>query len=151
MWRRALLIICILAAANAAAGPAHAEKSTDGDEELLPINETPAEKRIAQMLPPIVTVDDPPPVAPIRNIAEYEPCTGVLIRYPLGIGYALIREMAENVMIHCVVSSANKNTAIQNFTDNMVPLNKVQWVVEPSNSIWTRDYGPWFVFDGNGD
>src|SRR6187401_1224125 len=143
--RIAFLTIAVFAAT------AHAEKSTDGDEELLPINETPAEKHIAQMLPPIVTVDDPPPVAPIRNIAEYEPCTGVLIRYPLGIGYGLIREMAEDVMIHCVVSSANKNTAIQNFQDNNIPLNKVEWVVEPSNSIWTRDYGPWFVFDGNGD
>ncbi len=147
---RALRFIAYLTVAVFAA-TAHAEKSTDGDEELLPIYETPAEKRIAQMLVPIVTVDDPPPVAPIRNIAEYEPCTGVLIRYPLGIGYGLIREMAEDVIIHCVVSSANKNTAIQNFQDNNIPLNKVQWVIEPSNSIWTRDYGPWFVFDGNGD
>jgi agmatine/peptidylarginine deiminase len=24
-------------------------------------------------------------------------------------------------------------------------------VVAPSNSIWTRDYGPWFILDGNGD
>lgn len=148
---RRLLFIAYLTAAALAADSALAERSTDGDEELLPIYETPAERRIAQSLAPIITVDDPPPLAPIRNIAEYEPCTGALIRYPLGIGYALIREMAEDVMIHCVVSSANKNTAIANFQANNVPLNKVEWVVEPSNSIWTRDYGPWFAFDGHGD
>ena len=30
-------------------------------------------------------------------------------------------------------------------------MNQVEWIIAPSNSIWTRDYGPWFVFDGNGD
>ncbi len=151
MRRRLLLVMLAGHAATMVAGSAHSERSTDGDEELLPIYETRAERLIARTLPPVITVDDPPPAAPIRNIAEYEPCTGVLIRYPLGIGYGVIREMSEDVKIHCIVSSANKNAAIQNFTANNINLNQVEWVVEPSNSIWTRDYGPWFVFDGNGD
>src|SRR4029434_126833 len=99
---RRLLLLAYLTAAVLAADYAFAEKSTDGDEELLPIYETAAEKRIAQALASIITVDDPPPLAPIRNIAEYEPCTGVLIRYPLGIGYALIREMAGEGEIPCI-------------------------------------------------
>ena len=33
---------------------------------------------------------DPPP-APVRNVAEYEPMQGVLIRYPLGISLSLIK------------------------------------------------------------
>ncbi len=156
MWRlrfiaylTAAALAAVVLAGNAAA--AHAEKSTDGDEELLPINATPAEIERMRKLPQAVIINDPPPVAPIRNVAEYEPCTGVLIRYPLGIGYGLIREMSEDVKIYCVVSSANKNTAIANFQANNVNIAQVEWVVEPSNSIWTRDYGPWFVFDGNGD
>jgi agmatine/peptidylarginine deiminase len=27
-------------------------------------------------------------------------------------------------------------------------MTRVELLVEPNNSIWTRDYGPWFVFDG---
>lgn len=130
---------------------AHAERSTDGDEELLPIFETRAERIAAQALPRIVQVDDPPPFGPIRNVAEYEPCTGVLIRYPLGIGYGLIREMSEDVIVHVIVASFNLNAAISNFLSNGVDTSRCDFIVAPSNSIWTRDYGPWFVFDGNGD
>ena len=36
-----------------------------------------------------------------------------------------------------------------NFTSNGVDLGRVEWLVKPTDSIWTRDYGPWFVFDGN--
>ncbi len=134
-----------------AATPAFAERSTDGDEELLPIFETRAERLLMQSRPPIVRVDDPPPVGPIRNVAEYERCTGVLIRYPLGIGYGLIREMSEDVTVHVIVADFNLNAAISNFLSNSVDTSRCDFIVEPNNSIWTRDYGPWFVFDGNGD
>ncbi|MEJ2432263.1 MAG: phosphoenolpyruvate hydrolase family protein, partial [Pseudolabrys sp.] len=30
-------------------------------------------------------------------------------------------------------------------------LDNVEFIIAPTNSYWTRDYGPWFVFDGNGD
>ena len=41
---------------------------------------------------------DPPPT-PIRNIAEFEPMQGVLIRYPFGISTSIIKEIAEDVEI----------------------------------------------------
>jgi hypothetical protein len=133
------------------ATPAYAERSTDGDEELLPIHVTPAERALAQRLPPVVGANDPPPVAPIRNVGEFEPCTGALIRYPLGISYALIKEMTGGVTVHVIVSNSNYTTALTNFLAQSVDTSRVEFVVEPNNSIWTRDYGPWFVFDGNGD
>ena len=61
--QRLPFIACLTAAALFATD-ALAERSTDGDEELLPIYETRAEKLIAKTLPPIITVDDPPPLAP---------------------------------------------------------------------------------------
>jgi len=95
----------------------------------------------------------PPPFGPIQSIAEYEPCTGVLIRYPLGLDYAVINEMAEdvNVTIHVIVSSSYYSEAVTNFLANSIDTSRCEFIVEPSNSIWTRDYGPWFVFDGHGD
>lgn len=130
---------------------AYAERSTDGDEELLPIYETPAERALAALLTPVVRASDPPPLGPIRNIAEFETCTGVLIRYPLGVSHAIIKEMAEDVIVHVIVSSTNYSAAVASFLAGSIDTSRVDFVVEPSNSIWTRDYGPWFVFDGNGD
>ena len=53
---------------------------------------------------------DPPPY-PVRNIAEFEPMSGVLIRYPFGIPVALIEEMSQDITIYCLVSSSQENSA----------------------------------------
>jgi len=94
---------------------------------------------------------DPAPTPPVRNCAEWEPCTGVLIRYPLGLPYGLLCDFDDDVILHVIVSSYYYSSAVSNFVSNGVDTSRVQWLVEPSNSIWTRDYGPWFIFDGNGD
>ena len=51
---------------------------------------------------------DPPP-GPIRNISEFERMSGVLIRYPFGISTSVIREMAEDIKVYCLVSSRATN------------------------------------------
>jgi agmatine deiminase len=117
----------------------------------LPSWETPEERAAWGDRPFVTFAIDPPPLQPIRNVAEYEPMTKVLIRYPLGLPYAVIREMDENVEIACIVSSSSLTTARNNFQANGIDPNTVDWVIAPSDSYWTRDYGPWFVFDGNGD
>ena len=138
-----------------AAYPASAEWDVDGIEELLPHHETAAEReawrgREAE-LEAIrgMRVADPPPAAPVRNCAEWEPLSGVLIRYPLGLPYTLLRDLDDELTLHVVVSSANQSAAVSNLTSNGVDMSKVQLLVRPNDSIWTRDYGPWFVFDGN--
>ena len=93
---------------------------------------------------------DPPP-APVRNVAEYEPMQGVLIRYPLGISTSLIREMAEDVKIYCLVSSGYQNSAYNSMNNAGVDMDNVEFIIGSTNSYWTRDYGPWWVVDGNGD
>ncbi|MDH3198589.1 MAG: agmatine deiminase family protein [Candidatus Krumholzibacteria bacterium] len=149
--RASVILAGLLLATGPLASLSHAERSTDGEEELLPIHETAAERALAQLLPRVVLVNDPPPAGPIRNVAEFEPCSGALIRYPLGISYALVKEMAEDVTVHVVVSSTYHATAAANFLSQGVDTARCEFIVEPNNSIWTRDYGPWFVFDGNGD
>jgi agmatine deiminase len=148
-WLIGLVLLALAVGSTTVAAPP--ERSTDGDEELLPIDLTPAERALVARTPRAWAENDPPPVGPIRNVAEFEPCTGVLIRYPLGISYSLIKELTEDVTLFVIVSSANVNTAITNFLAQGVDTTRVDFIVEPNNSIWTRDYGPWFVFDGNGD
>ena len=92
-----------------------------------------------------------PPIGPIRNIAEYEPMQGVLIRYPFGISTSLIQEMATDVKIYCLVSSSLQNSAFNSMNNAGVNMDNVEFILGSTDSHWTRDYGPWWVEDGNGD
>jgi agmatine/peptidylarginine deiminase len=131
------------------------EWDVDGLEPLLPRRATPGELRWWRENPQarlrLEIRDDPPPAGPVRNCAEWEPATGVLIRYPLGLPYDLLRDLDDDVTLYVVVSSAYDDTALNNLAANGVDLDRVELVVRPNDSIWTRDYGPWFVFDGDGE
>ncbi len=90
--------------------------------------------------------------SPIRNIAEFERMQGVLIRYPLGLPYSVVTEMAENDTVYTIVANiATRDAAISNYGSNGVNLSNCEWIIAPSNSHWTRDYGPWWITDGNDD
>ena len=93
--------------------------------------------------------DTDPPAPPVRNIAEFERMTGVLIRYPLGISLDIIREIAEDITIYCLVSSAQQDNAFNSFNNFDINMDNVQFVVGSTDSYWTRDYGPWWVVDGD--
>lgn len=92
---------------------------------------------------------DAPP-APVRMPAEFEPMQGVLIRYPFGISYQIIAEMSEDVeVVTIVASNSEKNYVISQYQSHGVNLDNCDFLIAPSNSYWTRDYGPWFIFNGN--
>ena len=92
-----------------------------------------------------------PPIAPIRNIAEFERMSGALIRYPLGISLEIVRELAEDIKVYCLVSPSQQNNAISSFENANVNMNNVEFILGSTDSYWTRDYGPWWVVDGSGD
>ncbi len=93
-----------------------------------------------------------PPEGPIFNITEFAPMEGVLIRYPFGISYTVIAEMAEDIMVTTIVSSAGQQNYVTNqYNSNDVNLNNCNFLIAPSNSYWTRDYGPWYIIDGDQD
>lgn len=93
-----------------------------------------------------------PPQAPVRNIAEFNRMQGVLIRYPLGIPTSLVAAMSEHVIVYTIVASQSvQNQAINAYTNAGVNMDNCEFIMAPTNSYWTRDYGPWFVADGNND
>ena len=53
-----------------------------------------------------------PPIAPVRNIAEYERMSGVLIRYPFGISLDIIRVLSEDVIVYFVSISISTKQRI---------------------------------------
>ncbi len=93
-----------------------------------------------------------PPSGPARNPAEWEPMTGALIRWPLGISVALIAEMSEDIEVYTIVANSSEQaSATSAYQSGGVNMDNVYFILAPTNSIWTRDYGPWFIFDGDGN
>ncbi len=96
-----------------------------------------------------------PPVGPVRQIAEFEPTYGVLIAYSgggFGIPYNAIAEMSEVAKILTIVASTyQQNTVINLYTSYGVNLDNCEFVLAQTNTHWTRDYGPWFIIDGNNE
>jgi len=136
--------------------PSAAERDVQGIEELIPHRETELEKerlRASGRSPvrDLARTADPPPVAPIRNCAEWEPLTGVLVRYPFGLPASLLLDLSELATLHVVVAPGSENSARNYLISIGVDTTQVQLLSARNNSIWVRDYGPWFVFDGNGD
>jgi agmatine deiminase len=95
-------------------------------------------------------VSTDPPSGNIRNIAEFEQMEGVLVAYPFGITTSLIAAMSQELKIWTiVVNSSQQQTVTNQYTAAGVNLSNCVWVIAPSDSWWTRDYGPWFVHYGN--
>ncbi len=93
-----------------------------------------------------------PATGPIRQCAEWEPVTGALVRYPFGLPYDLLAEISEDIGLWVYVSSqSQQNTASSALQSNGATMANVHFIQTGTNSIWTRDYGPQFIFDGGDD
>ena len=93
-----------------------------------------------------------PPDTPVRSIAEFEQMQSVLVRYPFGIPMSLIKEMAEDCKVKTIVASTSEQqTVLNQYISAGVNTANCEWLIAPTNSYWTRDYGPWFVADGNNE
>lgn len=91
-----------------------------------------------------------PPTGPVRAVAEFEPMSAVLIRYPLGFPTAFVKTLAEESPVITIVASQTiKNQAISAYQNANVNMNNCSFMIANTDSYWTRDYGPWFAFDGN--
>lgn len=90
------------------------------------------------------------PSLPVQALSEFGRLKGVLIRYPFGISYALIKEMSLDAKVFTIVSNqTQENTVRSNYTQQGVNLANCEFIHAPSNSYWTRDYGPFFIAEGN--
>jgi len=91
-----------------------------------------------------------PPPGPVRQAAEFEPMEGALIRYPFGISYQLIAEISEDVILYTIVNSiSERDYVLSQYQNYGVNTDNCEFLIAPSNSYWTRDYGPWFIFNGD--
>jgi len=92
-------------------------------------------------------VETDPPTGEPRFVAEFEPMQAVLIRYPLGIPYSVVRELAEDCTLITVVSSGSQSSCMNGYQNNGVNMDHCLFVNAPTDSYWVRDYGPWYIFE----
>lgn len=92
----------------------------------------------------------PAPPAPVVSVAEFQPMSGVMIAYPLGIPVSLVVQLSQITSVKVLVDdSFASERAATYFSQQGVNMENVDmWQIE-HDSYWTRDYGPWFVIDGN--
>ena len=122
--------------------------ASDDSNDELPIGLTEEESsRLHEIYDMGRNTDPPPP--PVRNVSEFERMRGVVIRYPFGISTSIISEMSENVTIYCLVASNQQSSASNSMENGGVNMENVEFVIGSTDSYWTRDYGPWWVVDGN--
>ncbi len=82
-----------------------------------------------------------------RFVAEWEPSLGALIRYPFGLPYAMIRDLASDKLLYILCSAASQSACTTNLTSNGVNTSNVRYITANTDTYWTRDFGPWFIKD----
>lgn len=89
------------------------------------------------------------PTAPVTAVAEFQPMSGVMIAYPLGIPVTLVRELSQNIPVKVLVNNNYEKMEAQNyFSSNQVNMTNIEFWFIQHDSYWVRDYGPWFIIDG---
>ena len=89
------------------------------------------------------------PASPVTAISEFQPMGGVLIAYPLGIPVELVRELSQITQVKVIVNGRSDSVQAKSyFNNNQVNMDNVRFWKITHDSYWVRDYGPWFVVDG---
>lgn len=140
------LLALLLVAAMAVSAAAGDTAPPPPEESFLPIGLTDEEKTRLDEIGQDHQVTAPP-VGVLRNPAEWEPSQGVIVRWPLWLPVSLIAEMSEDVVVTTIVgSSSEQSSAYSYYSSNGVTMTNTDFIVASTNSVWTRDYGPWFIY-----
>ncbi|TES92818.1 MAG: T9SS type A sorting domain-containing protein [Candidatus Cloacimonadota bacterium] len=91
-----------------------------------------------------------PPSGWVETPGELEPLYGVFVTWRYGwydyIFYEIVREVVEVSRAYIIVRSGSEQTNVTNYLNSHgVPLDSVYFMTFSNNSIWIRDYGPWFM------
>ncbi|MEA2096042.1 MAG: agmatine deiminase family protein [Candidatus Cloacimonadota bacterium] len=86
-----------------------------------------------------------PPTGVVRQTSEFEKMEGVLVVYPLGVPYALIAEMSQDIIVYTIVQSYQQNQCETNYQNSGVNMANCEFINAATNTYWVRDFGPWFV------
>lgn len=98
----------------------------------------------------VVTV---PPGAWVETPGEFEPLRGVFVTWRYGYGSGqdvifreIVREVVDVAKAFIIVRTSSEQSNVSSYLNNGgVSLDSVEFYQYSNNSIWMRDYGPWFM------
>lgn len=102
----------------------------------------------------------PPPTGPVHCVAEYEPMEGILMSWEgwnAGIDTILKNlslhvttdAASQGAKVYMVVDTTSERTTVQSALSAWgVNMSKVEFVVRATDTIWIRDYGPRYIYQG---
>lgn len=92
----------------------------------------------------------PPPPFPVTLDAEFGLRDGVFVRYPFfaaSVFAGMVDEIQDVAKVYIVVqNTTQQNNCINYLTGQVVPIENLIFIHQQTNTIWIRDYGPWFVW-----
>jgi agmatine deiminase len=102
----------------------------------------------------------PPPAGPIRCPGEYEPMAGIMIAWEGGTSFTnVLARMATHITttgnadVYIMCDTAAEATLARNtiaaLTGPAANMSRVQTFVVNTDTIWIRDYGPRYIYEGN--
>ncbi|MEM7198895.1 MAG: agmatine deiminase family protein [Planctomycetota bacterium] len=98
----------------------------------------------------------PPPTGPVDCVAEYEPMSGVLIAWEgPGSWTSILANMARHITttgnadVWVAVDTTGEQTTVRNTLSAAgANMARVRFVVRRTDTIWMRDYGPRYIYQG---
>jgi len=119
--------------------------ATRPDQKTLPIGLAPFERMPAHAR----AEQTSPPEGFIRSLAEWEEAEAVMTLWP---NPSLVRALAKNGKVKLFADNATEKNWWEDWlVKNKIPPIDISYFVVKTDSIWIRDYGPWFILDGQGD
>ncbi len=118
------------------------------DQKNLPIGLAPEEMVKAFASPEQRIAGSPMPQYPIHSLGEWEEAESV---FTLWTNPSFIRALQSNGPVTILADSSSDRSWWSNWLNqNKIPSANISFSIVPTDSIWVRDYGPWFILDGNG-
>ena len=95
---------------------------------------------------PAPKVLTPPPAQPVRVMAEWEEIQALVITWTSFTG--ILTEVVRHAVAECrvIIVTNTPATVANQLTAANIPLDNVDFLDIPYNSIWIRDYGPWAIY-----
>jgi len=137
------------------------------DDVKLPRNEAPWEReffaqRLGGQQPAAPVAIAAAPTGRIHCVAEYEPMDGLVISWePSGDSdwQNILQQIAVlstgssgNARIYVSVDTTSERTTVQGILNGLaVPSASVSYIVRTTDSIWMRDYGPRYIYEGGAE
>lgn len=144
--RNLCLLFCVIA-------PVAYAQQDERERVVLPKYETSEEQLLKPLYTPPAVGASIPPSNPVRAMAEFEELEGIVIRWAYGTQNLLLSQITDaaqeegKVWILVRPSTSDSLNIKTYLASRSIPLTNLEFLPINTNSIWSRDYGPWSVYD----